>query len=1170
MFGRRFGFVFFVAVGVALMTGFPVSAADPTGVEMTVIRVGAEDGQTLDGLGISPATDVNYGSFRWLRVSDLELQTLVRSGVKFTSVADADTVRVIGYSFDPIAEGEPVLPANLRANPDRRGLRLVQLTAPITDEWISELDQLGLTLLQYYPHNTYLVWSGPDVLAAAEDLPFVRWHGLFHPAYKVNPDLDGLAGVIQNVDVMFYNDGDIDRTLESLEKYGAVVLRYHPSQPDQRFFNAIVELDADSVAGIAQVSTVLWAGYASPVPVLDDEMSDQIMADNHPGGVPQLGYNAYLGTLGYDGTGIIWAPVDTGVDYDHPDLFPSIVGGYSFPSACVGYPAGSDCSGGGHGTHVSGIIGGTAVGDAGGPYTDPAGFLYGLGVAPGYSIYAMNSLSGPAWPPAGGWQEHSKRAVLGSAIGGNNSWTTGEGTNHGYQASERTHDLMVRDGNFDTAAVAEPFIEVFSAGNSGPSASSLTSPKEGKNLIVTAASVNYRVGNIESIASFSSRGPAVDGRWVPTIAAPGEQIASTRNDEGGSCGTAISGTNTLYSFCSGTSMAAPHTSGAIVLATEWWRTFNAGADPSPAMAKALLVNSADDMGTADIPNIHEGWGRINVNTLIDPPVIRLYRDQDQILSVTGEQVVISFGVPDPGQPLKVSLAWTDAPGAVGANPALVNNLDLTVETNGSTYAGNVFSGGWSTTGGSADAINNLENVFVQSPGGSATITIDATAIVGDGVPYNADTTDQDFALVCSNCSLFPDFTINVTPRSQAICAPTDAVYTVDIGSILSYNDPVTLSASGQPAGTTVGFSTNPVIPAGLSTMTIGNTGAAAAGNFTVEVTGTAPTSTHMFNVDLAVSTSIPGVTALSAPANGAANQSARPTFVWAAASQAGSYRIQVATDAAFSNLAIDEPGITDTEFTPAADLMTNTAYWWRVGATNACGVGSWSAVWSFTTLAVPGDCGIGTSPVIHFIDDLESGAAGWTSGGSGNTWALGSGVTGPHSGANVFHANDASTISDQVLMTPSIVLPADPSHTAINLQFWNYQEMEDSSGGCYDGGILEITTDGGSNWTYLPTAQMMTDPYDGAIDGGFSNPLIGFDAWCGDPQAWLRSVVDLDAYAGQTVQFRFRLGTDSSVSHPGWDIDDVWVQSCVPGASGLIFADDFETGTTGEWDNTAP
>ena len=61
----------------------------------------------------------------------------------------------------------------------------------------------------------------------------------------------------------------------------------------------------------------------------------------------------------------------------------------------------------------------------------------------------------------------------------------------------------------------------------------------------------------------------------------------------------------------------------------------------------------------------------------------------------------------------------------------------------------------------------------------------------------------------------------------------------------------------------------------------------------------------------------------------------------------------------------------------------------------------------------------------------------------------------------------------------------------------------------------------------------------------FSNPLAGLNAWCGNnPQAYLNSIADVSAYAGQTVQFRFRLGTDSSASRPGWNIDDVAVQSC--------------------------
>ena len=91
---------------------------------------------------------------------------------------------------------------------------------------------------------------------------------------------------------------------------------------------------------------------------------------------------------------VVWATIDTGVDYDHPDIGPRIVGGYTFPGTCGG-PPGNDCPGGGHGTHVTGIIGG----DATGGFSDGNGFLYGLGVAPNYGIFAMNSLMG-AWPPA--------------------------------------------------------------------------------------------------------------------------------------------------------------------------------------------------------------------------------------------------------------------------------------------------------------------------------------------------------------------------------------------------------------------------------------------------------------------------------------------------------------------------------------------------------------------------------------------------------------------------------------------------------------------------------------------------------------------------------------------------------------------------------------------------
>ena len=255
---------------------------------------------------------------------------------------------------------------------------------------------------------------------------------------------------------------------------------------------------------------------------------------------------------------------------------------------------------------------------------------------------------GAFWPPVGGWQEHSKWAVLAGAVGGNNSWTTAEGVRHGYQSSERTHDILTRDANFDTPHDAEPYVQVFSAGNMGPAAYTLSSPKEAKNLIVIASSQSHRAGNIDTVSQFSSRGPAVDGRWVPTVTAPGSQIASTRNDLGGTCASAIPDTQDLYAYCSGTSMAAPHASGALVLITQWWRALNAGANPSPAMSKALLVNGAVDMNVPDIPNAAEGWGRINLDNVVNSPVNVLYYDQTHVFNKSGDVWGLNVGPADPG------------------------------------------------------------------------------------------------------------------------------------------------------------------------------------------------------------------------------------------------------------------------------------------------------------------------------------------------------------------------------------------------------------------------------------------------------------------------------------------------------------------------------------------
>lgn len=1124
----------------------------------TVVKVRAADAERLPGIGLAPLTDLDYGSFRWLELTPSDAARLEGAGIAYQLQPNAHQVRINGVVFDPLVDGVPAAAEGLDAPPaDGVGFRLVQLIGPATDVWLGELATAGLRVLQYYPFNTYLVWSGPAPAEAAARLDFVRWIGAVLPAWKPAAGLLERSGRIADVELLLLDEGGLDKTVASLTELGAVVLHRAPAQPDRAFWSVWATLDSTRVADAARLAPVLWLGYQSPQPGLDDEMSDQIIAGNHPGGVPVTGYQSYLGTLGYDGGGVIWSITDTGVDYTHPDLNTRIVGGHNYPG-CVFANPGDDPSSGGHGTHVAGIIGG----DASGGFSDANGFLYGLGVAPGYSIFAQNPICGSqsSWPPAGGWQELSKQGVLGSAIGANNSWTSSEGTAHGYQATERTHDFMVRDGNFDTPEI-EPYVIVFSAGNSGPGASTLTSPKEAKNVIVTAGTQNYRVGSIDSMYSSSSRGPTVDGRYGPTIATPGQQIASTRNNDGGSCGTAIPGTNNLYSFCTGTSMAAPHASGSIVLATEWWRDSHGGATPSPAMARALLVNGAVDMATPDVPNFNEGWGRVNVDHIIRPAAMSAYRDQDDVLAATGESFVWQVGVADPTQPLKITLAWSDAPGAVGTNPALVNDLDLSVAVDGASYLGNVFNGGWSTTGGAADGLNNLENVYLPTvTGGTAVeITVDAAAIGGDGVPGNADITDQDFALVCFNCIEQPDFTLGATPEAVSVCAPDDAEWAIEVGSLLGYTDPVTLLASGLPVPLTASFSTNPVTPPGSSTLTISLTGLVAPVSGPFTLVGNALTRSHSRELLLTIASATPTGATLTTPAAGATNVSQRPTFDWIPDEQAETFRLEVATDAAFTELVIDETAIGQATFTPPTDLATNTRHWWRVSSSNACGDGAVSPTFEFVTLALPGECGLGSVPVEVFFDDLESGPTSWTTGGSGSTWQLSAART--HSGTAAYWADDVSGVSDQQLMTGDIVLPA--AMDALTLQLWSWQEIEDRAGGCYDGGVVEILPLGAADWIRL-VPDPATDPYDGPVSSTSANPLAGDDTWCGDPHDWTRAVVDVAPYAGETVRFRFRLGTDSSVGHEGWYLDDVKVQGCAPDDP-TIFADDFESGDTSAW-----
>ncbi|MEM6638283.1 MAG: proprotein convertase P-domain-containing protein [Pseudomonadota bacterium] len=194
----------------------------------------------------------------------------------------------------------------------------------------------------------------------------------------------------------------------------------------------------------------------------------------------------------------------------------------------------------------------------------------------------------------------------------------------------------------------------------------------------------------------------------------------------------------------------------------------------------------------------------------------------------------------------------------------------------------------------------------------------------------------------------PDFFVTGTNPIASVCAPDDAVFDIDVGQALGFSDPVTMSSSGVPAGATGSFSVNPVAPGASTVFTVSNTAGAAAGDYTIEVSGSADSKTRAAQLMLALATATPDAAALSAPVNNATGVANSPTFSWNDAAQAATYRVEIATDPDFVNVV--ESGTTDTtSYTATTTLSPLTRYYWRVTADNICGAGAASTTFTFET-----------------------------------------------------------------------------------------------------------------------------------------------------------------------------------------------------------------------------
>ena len=719
-------------------------SADALPADLDYVKVRAADAAELARLEIGVHQSFDYGSFLWLGVDDDQAEVLAAAGL-LVGAAEDFTLELGGIRFDPHErEGGELLPAAWRS--DTSGgddLHLVQWIGPVREEWLTRLRAAGVEPIQYIHPHTYVVWGRGEDLAAAHDsaaTSAVRWVGAFETGYRVLPRWRALTAAPVQVDVLLVRNAGVGGLLDRLRSLGGEDVSH--AEIDRRFALASLRIAGDRLAEVARLPGVYSVQLEPTDGGLRSEMSNQVNAGNvDVSNIAFPGYQTWLSAIGLSGAGVRMANVDSGVQETHPDLAGRMVG-------CTGTTCSS--SSGSHGTHTAGIM--AADGSSG--VTDGNGFLRGLGMAPGAELFEQNY--DPYYTQPGGMlllieDSHANGAVLSG-----NSWGPA-GSPRGYDNDTLQVDIGVRDA--DDVAGNQSFSYVLSFMNGGGGTSTQGSPDEAKNLF-NIGSTKMRTGggaqdpNINDLSYNTAHGPALDGRTIPHMVAPGCWVDSTlpTNNHGLRCGT---------------SMASPHVAGAVGLFFEYYRGVGPGSDPSPALVKAAFLPVAHDLaGNLDADggvlghpfDSKQGWGRMDAAAVLDPQQAVAYFDNPAVFDNSGEMWSRSLTVDDPGQPVRLMLVWTDAPGhgLGGSTPAWNNDLDLEVDAGGTTYLGNVFGAdGLSTAGGTADDRNNTEGVFLDAPtrGGFADITVRVLAsdINSDGIPGEGDGTDQDFSLVCYNC-----------------------------------------------------------------------------------------------------------------------------------------------------------------------------------------------------------------------------------------------------------------------------------------------------------------------------------------------------------------------------------------------------------------------------------
>jgi len=613
----------------------------------------------------------------------------------------ANLLNAVGANAAPVAQGSRYV---------------LQLDGSLTAARESALTKAGITLGQYLPEHAYIVALEnltPVALAQLVNQPgsaigFVSWLGAYDNAWKLDPEINNrayrtehrqelAARGLAEVTVLCFDDADTRPAINEITRLGGEVRGVNP-QGDQWAIDATMK--AADVAALALLDTVQFI-EDGPEATLRNDSNRWILQSNVANQTP-------IWNKGIRGEGQVGGLIDGTMNESHCMFDDSVPVGPSHRKVlAIRSAGGADV----HGTHTAG----TLAGDAAplGTYTAHDGIAF----AAKLSFTNLGAISGSGTSLALRLQDaHNDGARVHS-----NSW--GDDGTTSYTNWCRQIDLFT--------AANEDSLVAFAVSNGATA----KTPENSVNVLGVGASQD--TPNQANHCS-GGTGPTADGRRKPEVYAPG-------------CGTVSANSNSTcgVTALTGTSMACPAVSGAGLLVrqyfTEGWypsgnKSSSDALTPSGALLKAVLVNTSVDMtGISGYPSNREGWGRVLLDNSLffagDARKLFVRDVRNGVGLTTGQFTEYTFNVTSSGVPLEITLASTHPAAAVGAANPIINNLDLeVVDPFGTLYKGNVFTGVQSSTGGTADAKNNVERVIRTTPAlGVYTVRVRGTAVNSAGV-----------------------------------------------------------------------------------------------------------------------------------------------------------------------------------------------------------------------------------------------------------------------------------------------------------------------------------------------------------------------------------------------------------------------------------------------------